>query len=82
LGLFFSLGNYAILAAFANNGKASVIAPVAGLYPLVSLPIAIFFLGEKVGGRETIAIVVAFASMLALAYEKPRSPNPASAPIP
>jgi uncharacterized membrane protein len=74
LGLFFSLGNYAILAAFANHGKASIIAPLSGLYPLVSVPIAIFLLGEKIGARETAGIAVALASVLALACE--RSSNP------
>ena len=71
LGLFFSLGNYAILLAFAQDGKASIIAPLAGLYPLVSVPIAILFLGEKIGPRETAGIVVALVSVAALAWEKP-----------
>ena len=71
LGLFFSLGNYAILLAFAKNGKASIIAPLASLYPLVSVPIAILFLGEKIGPRETAGIVVALVSVAALAWEKP-----------
>lgn len=73
LGLFFSLGNFAILLAFASAGKASIIAPLASLYPLVSVPIAIAFLGEKIGPRETIGIVVALLSVMALAWEKPVS---------
>lgn len=71
LGLFFSLGNYAILLAFARAGKASIIAPLASLYPLVSVPIAITFLGEKISGRETLGILVALTSVIALAWEKP-----------
>lgn len=71
LGLFFGLGNFALLAAFARRGKASIIAPLAGLYPLVSVPIAILFLGEKVSPRETVGIVVALASVAALARETP-----------
>jgi uncharacterized membrane protein len=71
LGLFFSLGNYAILLAFASAGKASIIAPLASLYPLVSVPIAIVFLGEKITARETIGIIVALLSVMALAWEKP-----------
>jgi drug/metabolite transporter (DMT)-like permease len=71
LGLFFSLGNYAILLAFAQDGKASIIAPLAGLYPLVSVPIAILFLGEKISPRETAGIVVALVSVVALAWENP-----------
>lgn len=71
LGLFFSLGNFALLLAFARAGKASIIAPLAGLYPLVSVPIAIAFLGEKISGRETVGIVVALVSVTALAWERP-----------
>ena len=75
LGLFFSLGNFAILLAFASAGKASIIAPLAGLYPLVSVPIAILFLGEKIGLRETAGIALALASVAALSFEKPVAPN-------
>ena len=69
LGLFFSLGNFTILLAFARAGKASIIAPLAGLYPVVSVPIAITVLGEKIGLRETLGIVVALVSVAALAWE-------------
>ena len=46
-GFFLGLGNLAILVAFAREGKASIIAPLAGLYPVVSVPIAILFLGKE-----------------------------------
>ena len=45
LGLFFALGNLAILFAFARGGKASLVAPLGGLYPLVGVPVALVFLG-------------------------------------
>jgi uncharacterized membrane protein len=74
LGLFFALGNFALLAAFARGGKASVIAPLAGLYPVVSVPIAILFLGERVGAREALGIFLALISVAALSIEsKPAS---------
>ncbi len=69
LGLFFSLGNYAILRAFAMNGKASVIAPLAGLYPVVSVPLAIGLLGETVSPREIAGILLALISVVALSFE-------------
>ena len=69
LGLTFALGNYALLAAFANNGKASVITPLAGLYPLVSIPIAILLLGERIGWRESVGITFALAAAVALSRE-------------
>jgi drug/metabolite transporter (DMT)-like permease len=68
-GFFLALGNFAILVAFASQGKASIITPLTALYPVVSVPIAIFFLGEKVGFRETIGIFLALASVAALSCE-------------
>jgi drug/metabolite transporter (DMT)-like permease len=83
LGLLFSLGNFALLLAFAGNGKASVIAPLAGLYPLVSVPVAILFLDEKVGRREWLGILVALVSVVALSHEgRPaRSTLPSESPL-
>lgn len=72
LGLAFGIGNLALLAAYARGGKASVLAPVAGLYPVVSVPLAILFLGERIGVREIIAILIALAAVAFLAWEKNR----------
>lgn len=69
LGFLFSLGNLALLFAFARGGKASIIAPLAGLYPVVSIPVAILFLGERVTAREWVGIVVALLAVVALACE-------------
>jgi len=71
LGFAFAFGNFALLAAFAADGKASVIAPLAGLYPLVSIPVAIVALHERIGWREGCGIVLALASVAALACETP-----------
>jgi uncharacterized membrane protein len=73
LGLFLALGNFAILAAFAHGGKASIIAPISSLYPLISIPIALTFLGEGIGHRETVGITLALASVVALSYEGRRA---------
>jgi transporter family protein len=81
-GLFLALGNFAILAAFASQGKASIIAPLAALYPVVSVPIAILFLGEKIGVREGLGIFLALVSVAALSCETrpPEKAQAASAP--
>jgi bacterial/archaeal transporter family protein len=74
LGFFLAFGNYAMLAAFASGGKAAVIAPLGGLYPLISVPIAVWLLGEKIGPREIAGIVVALAGVAALSCEpRPRA---------
>jgi uncharacterized membrane protein len=69
LGLTFAFGNFAILQAFARGGKASIIAPVAGLYPIVSIPIAVAALGEKVSSRELFGILTALAAVAAISME-------------
>lgn len=69
MGFLFGLGNLAVLQAFAREGKASIITPLTGLYPLVSIPVAIIFLGEKVTSREWVGISLALVSVLAMAWE-------------
>ena len=75
LGLFLALGNFALLAACASEGKASIVIPLTALYPAVSVPIAILFLGEKVGAREAVGILLALASVVALSRETPATKN-------
>lgn len=69
LGFFFSAGNLALLQAFARGGQASVVTPLTGLYPLVSIPVAILLLGEKVSAREWLGISLALVAVVALAWE-------------
>jgi len=71
LGLFLALGNFALLAACASEGKASIVIPLTALYPLVSVPIAILFLGERIGPRESVGILIALVSVVALSCETP-----------
>jgi transporter family protein len=73
LGFSFALGNFALLVAFARNGKASVIAPLAGLYPLISLPIAYLAFHERPGPRELAGLILALLAVAALALESPTS---------
>lgn len=73
LGFTLGLGNLTILLAFASGGKASVIAPLSGLYPLVSIPIAIAALGERLTWRESAGISLALAAVVMLSYQpKPK----------
>lgn len=79
-GFFLALGNLAVLVAFASQGKASIITPLTALYPVVSVPIAILFLGEKIGVREGAGILLALVSVAALSCEtRPLAPPEASA---
>ena len=75
LGFFLAFGNVAILIAFARGGKAAVITPLGGLYPVISVPVAMAFLHEKISARELAGIILALASVAALSWET--APQPA-----
>jgi len=70
LGFFLAFGNYAVVLAYAG-GKASVVTPLAGLYPVVSVPIAVLVLGESLGARTAAGIACAVIAVLALSFESP-----------
>jgi drug/metabolite transporter (DMT)-like permease len=69
LGFTLALGNYTVLLAFASGGKASIVAPLSNLYPLVSIPIAILWLKEDVAAREWLAIGLALLAVVTLSHE-------------
>jgi bacterial/archaeal transporter family protein len=67
-GFTMALGNFTILLAFASGGKASVIAPMAGLYQLISIPIAVVAFGDKLEWRQAVGIVCATLAVVMLSY--------------
>jgi transporter family protein len=73
LGFTLALGNFTILRAFATGGKAAIIAPLAGLYPVVSIPIAIAYFGERPGAMQAWGIVLALVAVVLLAMETPQA---------
>lgn len=75
LGFLLAFGNFAVLAAFARGGQASIITPLGGIYPLVSVPIAVALLGERISRREIAGIVCALISVVALSIEPAARPN-------
>lgn len=78
VGFALAFGNLTFILAFASGGKAAVIAPLAGLYPIVSIPIALAIYGEKIAWREGVGIACALAAVVLLAYQTPTSPADAS----
>jgi transporter family protein len=80
LGFTLALGNLTILLAFASGGKASIITPLAGLYSVVSIPIAILMFGERINGREALAIALALTAVVLLSYQP--QPDVELAPAP
>jgi transporter family protein len=76
LGLLFGLGNLTLIAAYSTGGKASVVTPLASLYSLVTIPLAMILFGERFGGRETVGILLALAAVVALSWESPGPEKP------
>jgi drug/metabolite transporter (DMT)-like permease len=69
IGFTLALGNFTILMAFFSGGKASIIAPMAGLYPLISIPIAVLAFGDKLGWRQAFGIACATLAVVMLSYQ-------------
>jgi uncharacterized membrane protein len=77
LGLLFALGNLTLIYAYGAGGKAAIVTPLASLYSLVTIPLAVVLLGERVAPREGLGIALALAAAVALAVET----RPTDAPI-
>jgi len=75
IGFTLAFGNFTILLAFSSGGKASIIAPLAALYPVVSIPIAILALGEPINWRESLGILCALAAVVMLSYQPEPAPS-------
>ncbi len=68
-----ALNGFGVVAAFAAyryQGKASVVTPLAAAgQPVVTVVLALIFLGERIGAIEAGGIVLAIAAAVALSYE-------------
>lgn len=81
-GASYGLGNLTLLAALRNAGQASVVVPLSGLYPVVSIPLAILLFHESVGAREWVGIALALAAGVALSYAPRKTPSGAKEQAP
>lgn len=70
LGFLLGLGNATVLLAYGSGGKASIVTPLSGLYPALSVPLAIGIFGETVTKWEWRGIVLSLAAIVALSWEK------------
>ncbi len=64
-----ALGAWASFVAYRSGGKASVVTPLAALYPIVTVALAVPLFKEQVSFRELLGIVLALAAAVALSYE-------------
>ncbi len=76
-----ALGAWASFVAYRSGGKASVVTPLAALYPIVTVALAVPLFHEHLNAREVAGTVLALAAAVALSYEgNPKSDGNASPP--
>jgi bacterial/archaeal transporter family protein len=68
-GLFNGLGVLATLAAYRNGGKASIVTPLAALYPVITVLIAVIFLREPLNAIQCAGIGLAIIGGVCLSRE-------------
>jgi bacterial/archaeal transporter family protein len=65
-GILGGVGNIAFFQALVHGGKASVVAPVTALFPMVTVLLALMFLKEKLGRTQWLGLALAFAAIYML----------------
>jgi transporter family protein len=68
-GLLNGLGTLTSFAAFEKGGKASVVAPLINLYPLVTVAGAWMLLGERLTRTLVAVILAALIAVVLLSQE-------------
>ncbi|MBL9186298.1 MAG: DMT family transporter [Opitutaceae bacterium] len=78
-GALNSFGVVAAFAAYRYEGKAAIVTPLAAaLQPIVTIILALIFLGEKVGLIESAGIALAILAAIALSCETKPAASAAS----
>ncbi len=65
-GLLNALGAWALFAAMKNGGKASIVAPLTALYPVVVIVLVPFVLHESITKTQLAGIVCALTAVTLL----------------
>jgi transporter family protein len=65
-GILGGAGNIAFFQALVKGGKASVVAPVTALFPMVTVLLALTFLKERLGRTQWIGLALAFLAIYLL----------------
>lgn len=65
-GVFNALGAWALFAAMKSGGKASIVAPLTALYPLVVVLIAPILLHESINLLQGAGVVCALIAVVLL----------------
>jgi len=65
-GILGGVGNLAFFQAMVEGGKASVVAPVTALFPMVTVLLALIFLRERLGRVQWVGLALAFVAIYLL----------------
>jgi bacterial/archaeal transporter family protein len=65
-GVISAAGNVCFFGALSKGGPASTVVPISGLYPLVTVLAAVFFLRERMNRIQIAGIGLALAAILLL----------------
>ncbi len=76
-GVLGGTGNLALFQSLRLEGEASVIIPLSGMYPLVTVIVAKLFLKERINGVQVIGIVLSLVAIYLFSITS-SSPSPSS----
>lgn len=65
-GILGGVGNIFFFQALVKGGKASIVAPVTALYPMITVLLALVFLKERLGRLQWIGLLLAFVAIYLL----------------
>lgn len=62
-GVLGGIGNIALYIALAGDGKASIVVPLVGLAPMITVVLALVWLKEKLNRTQWIGVALAMVSI-------------------
>src|SRR5262249_21900621 len=65
-GVLGGTGNIAFFHALGTGGKASIVAPVTALFPLVTVLLAVTVLRERIGTAQKLGLILALVAIYLL----------------
>ncbi len=65
-GILGGVGNIFFFQAMVAGGKASVVAPVTALFPMITVLLAMIFLHERLGRVQWLGLALAFVAIYLL----------------
>jgi transporter family protein len=68
-GITNAMGALFLYLSLENGAKASIAVPLTALYPLLTVLLAVFLLGEKVSRTQWVGIVLALLAAVLMSYE-------------